>query len=307
MDREDRMSKRHSEDWFGDWRDHWWNQDFVALLGQRFGLKAVMDALDVGSGQGHWGSVLLPHLDPAATIVGVDREPSWVETATQRALSRGCEARLSYVQGTAEALPFPDNSFDLVTCQTVLMHLPDPSAGLVEMVRVARPGGLVLCVEPNNLANSVCGIDPTLTTDEVVTLFEMELRTQRGKAALGEGYNSLGDAVPGLMQGVGLTDIAIYTSDKAIPMLPPYATEEAQAMVAECRQMADSQRWFGDEALCRRYWIAGGGAPEVWPERWALRMRTQRTTVTRIDAGELASAGGSMAYIVGGRKPQDPA
>jgi 2-polyprenyl-3-methyl-5-hydroxy-6-metoxy-1,4-benzoquinol methylase len=42
-----------------------------------------------------------------------------------------------------------------VTCQTVLIHIPDPGVVTDEMIRVARPGGLVLAGEPNNVAGAV--------------------------------------------------------------------------------------------------------------------------------------------------------
>jgi ubiquinone/menaquinone biosynthesis C-methylase UbiE len=50
--------------------------------------------------------------------------------------------RCSYVEGVAEALPFGDQSFDLVSRQTLLIHRADPAAVMGEMRRVARPGGL---------------------------------------------------------------------------------------------------------------------------------------------------------------------
>lgn len=299
------MTKRHSEEWFGDWRDHWWNQDYVALLGARFRLGEVRHALDVGSGQGHWGRVLLPQLAPDAIIVGVEREPDWVEAATARANARGLSDRLRYVRGVAEALPFEDDAFDLVTCQTVLMHLPDPDAALAEMVRVTRPGGLVLCAEPNNLSNSVTRLGLSVPPEDAMALFELELRAERGKAALGEGDNSLGQALPGLMHAAGLEELKVYTTDKAMPLLPPYEREEEQALVEEWRKLVARSLWLADEAGSRRYWLAGGGDEAVWSARWALLMRTHRAVVEGLEAGTLTMAGGSMTYIVGGRKSLD--
>src|SRR5689334_22752969 len=83
-----RMSP-HSEDWFGDERDHWWNQDFLALMARRWRLDRVKRVLDVGCGQGHWGRALLPHL-PRASLTGIDPEPEWVTRAGE--LARGLPA-----------------------------------------------------------------------------------------------------------------------------------------------------------------------------------------------------------------------
>ena len=57
------------------------------------------------------------------------------------------------VRGDATEIPLPSESFDVVTCQTVLMHLAQPADALREMLRILRPGGLLVCVEPNNLWN----------------------------------------------------------------------------------------------------------------------------------------------------------
>ena len=63
----------HSAAWFGEQRDFWWNADYLALVVSRLGLQAARSVLDAGSGIGHWGRALLPHL-PDAQLVGVDRE-----------------------------------------------------------------------------------------------------------------------------------------------------------------------------------------------------------------------------------------
>ena len=52
---EQKRQKLHSADYFGEQRDSWWNQDILALLGQRWGLEKVNTVLDVGCGLGHWG------------------------------------------------------------------------------------------------------------------------------------------------------------------------------------------------------------------------------------------------------------
>jgi SAM-dependent methyltransferase len=129
--------------YFGDLRDYWWNLDHLELCAKRLGLDAVRSVLDVGAGVGHWGRLLGHVLPPDATVVGIDREPRWIEEATRRAVEAGVGDRYSYQQTSAEALPFEDASFDLVTCQTVLIHVADPRKVIREMVRVTKPGGLV--------------------------------------------------------------------------------------------------------------------------------------------------------------------
>lgn len=114
----------------------------------RWGLTGARTVLDLGCGVGHWGDLVEAALEPGAQITGVDREEAWVEAARVRA---GGRPQRSFLQGAAEQLPFPAGSFDLVTCQTVLIHCPDPERVVAEMVRVTRGGGALLIAEPNNL------------------------------------------------------------------------------------------------------------------------------------------------------------
>jgi Methyltransferase domain len=92
---------RHSAEHFGDTRDHWWNLDFLQLMATRWKLDAVRDVLDVGCGVGHWGMLLASVMPEQVRVTGIDREPSWVEHASARALARGLEGRFSYRRGEA--------------------------------------------------------------------------------------------------------------------------------------------------------------------------------------------------------------
>ena len=155
MANEFRTLNSHSAEYFGDTRDYWWNVDFLELIGKRLSFDHVQDVLDVGSGVGHWGQLLANVLPHNARVQGVDRDPLWVEKAAGRAAAHGLADRFTYQVAVAEKLPFADASFDLVTCQTVLIHTPDPGAVVDEMIRVARPGGLILAAEPNNIARAL--------------------------------------------------------------------------------------------------------------------------------------------------------
>src|SRR5947208_3943667 len=109
-------------------RDYWWNLDHIEVWARRVGLERVGSVLDVGAGVGHWGRLLSNVLAPDATVVGIDREPRWVEEATANAAEAGLAERFSYQLSTAEELPFEDESFDLATCQTLLIHVADAPA-----------------------------------------------------------------------------------------------------------------------------------------------------------------------------------
>jgi len=299
----------HSAEHFGDTRDHWWNLDFLRLMAKRWKLDAVRDALDVGCGVGHWGMLLAAVMPEHVRVTGIDREPSWVERATARALARGLEGRFSYRQGEAERLPFPDDSFDLTTCQTVLIHLSDPTAAISEMMRVTRPGGLVAVAEPNNLTAALLldSISNLAGVDEIVELVRFQLTCERGKVALGEGDNSLGDRVAGLFVAQGLVEVAVHVNDMATAVFPPYATGAQQAFTEDARDRANRRLWNWGEADARRFFLAGGGAAEAFAVHFARGLASRENIVRGLDDCTYHGIVGGEFYLVAGRKPGDQA
>ena len=99
-------------------------------------LRAGQRALDVGCGPGALTAPLVARLGPAA-VAAVDPSPTFVAEARDR--FPGLDVR----RGTAEQLDWPDDTFDAALAQLVVHFMADPVAGLREMGRVTRPGGVV--------------------------------------------------------------------------------------------------------------------------------------------------------------------
>jgi len=94
-------------------------------------------ALDVATGGGHTAIAIAPLV---AGMVAPDLTPEMLEAARTHAAERDT-AGIEFVLGDAEALPFPDESFDLVTCRIAAHHFPDVQKFADEVARVLRPGG----------------------------------------------------------------------------------------------------------------------------------------------------------------------
>ena len=298
----------HSAEQFGPQRDFWWHRDFLDLMAARWRLHEAASLADIGCGQGHWSRLLYPYLRAPARLTGVDREPRWVAEAAEnfrRAFPQLAPDQFTFVEGDAAKLPLPENAFDVVTCQTVLLHLARPMEALREMLRILRPGGLLVCVEPNNLWNyltftSLTAAEPVET---IVRRFEFWLRYHRGKVTVGQGDHTLGDLLPGYFAATGLTGIAVYQSDRPASIFPPYDSPEQQALLEQEQSSKDSAtgQWNRDEV--RRCVLAGGGREEFFERGFAELLEKFAKEQQAMQAGSFHAAGGSLFYLVSGRKP----
>ena len=296
-------TKPHSAEYFGEQRDFWWNRDFLELMAKRLGLSEVRSVLDVGCGVGHWGRALMPVLSRDTTLVGVDREPEWVKKAQETADK--ITTRMNYKVGDALHLPFEDQSFDLVTCQTVLIHLKEPKVAIQEMLRVLRPGGKILVAEPNNFAGeaSLSSLSMTLPTDRIIRQMRFKMICERGKAVLGLGYNSLGDLIPGYFSELGIGGIQVHISDKAGPLFPPYSGEEQQALIKQGKEWSLRDDFLGySKQETETYFLAGGGTAEELALYWKEGKEDQREATRAIDECRYHAAGGGIVYLVSGIK-----
>lgn len=285
-------------------RDFWWNPDFLALMARRWDLASARRLLDVGCGVGHWGRLLLPHAHPEARLTGVDRERAWVAEAQARAAAQGLAGRTQYLQGTAEALPFPDDAFDVVTCQTVLLHVGDPAAVLREMRRVVAPGGLVAVAEPVNLASSLVLGSTRFSedVDETMALTRFEAICYRGKARLGLGHNSIGALLPQLFHQAGFTGVRAWQTDKAAVVAPPYDEPEARLAVAEAKDALARGLWIWDREESQRYWLAGGGEAGAFEGLWQRGLAAMRRIIEGYEAGTEYSIGQGFFFLAAARK-----
>ena len=298
----------HSAEWFGEQRDFWWNRDFLDLMAARWRLSEASSLADIGCGLGHWSRLLYSHLRPPARLAGVDREPRWVAEAPQlfrRDFPQVAPELVSFRQGDATQLPLPDNSFEVVTCQTLLMHLAQPLDALREMLRILRPGGLLLCVEPSNLWNYMAF--NSLTEDEpvetLVQQFEFWLRRHRGSIAAGRGNHSIGDLLPGIFSQLGLREITVHQGDRPAALFPPYNSPDQKALLAQAQQWKNSATGPWNKEDLRQLVRLGGGSELFFETAFTGLLEKFHREQDAISANNLHAAGGSINYLVSARKP----
>ena len=298
----------HSAEWFGEQRDFWWNRDFLDLMAARWRLSEADSLADIGCGLGHWSRLLYKYFRPPARLVGVDREPRWVAEAPphfHRAFPQVAPELISFREGLATQLPLPDNSFSVVTCQTLLMHLAQPLDALREMIRILKPGGWLICAEPNNFWNYLTydSLTETESVEVLVRRYEFWLRQHRGRLAAGEGNHSLGDLLPGYFAQLGLREISVHQADRPASLFPAYETPAQKAMIAQDQQWKNSATGPWNKEEMRRLFLRGGGDEGFFENVFSEIVEKFQREQSALAAKTFHSAGGNISYLVAARKP----
>ncbi|GAB2503494.1 bifunctional demethylmenaquinone methyltransferase/2-methoxy-6-polyprenyl-1,4-benzoquinol methylase UbiE [Lysobacter humi (ex Lee et al. 2017)] len=120
-----------------------WKRYFVATAQVRPGHRV----LDLAGGTGDIALLLRERVGEAGSVVVGDINGDMLRVGRDRTTDRGRVRGLSWVQCNAQALPFPDGAFDLVTIAFGLRNVTDKDAALREMHRVLRPGGQARVLE----------------------------------------------------------------------------------------------------------------------------------------------------------------
>jgi ubiquinone/menaquinone biosynthesis C-methylase UbiE len=125
------------------------------VLVEACGISAGQRVLDVAAGS---GNVAIRAAEAGAQVVASDLTPENFEAGRREARARGVE--LDWVEGDAEALPFGDVEFDVVTSSFGAMFAPNHQAVADELVRVCRPGGTIGMINftPEGLAADFFGV-----------------------------------------------------------------------------------------------------------------------------------------------------
>ena len=125
---------------------------------QQAGLTRGMRVADFGCGVGVVSCMLAEMVGPSGTVTGIDVNGAQLDEARAWCAANGV-TNASFVEASACETGLPRESFDLVYCRFLLLHLPDPMSCLREMRSVLKPGGIVV-VEDGDLATAT-SIPPT--------------------------------------------------------------------------------------------------------------------------------------------------
>jgi demethylmenaquinone methyltransferase/2-methoxy-6-polyprenyl-1,4-benzoquinol methylase len=147
---------RHSGDqiirwaWLYDIGMRFWGKRghrFRTAIGDALQLRTGQRVLDIGSGTGQLALTLARRVRPDGAVQGIDASAEMVRRATAKAVRSGLP--VTFQMARAQRLPYPDASFDAVTCTLALHHVAvnDRQTAVSEMYRVLRPGGRLLIAD----------------------------------------------------------------------------------------------------------------------------------------------------------------
>lgn len=119
-------------------QDPRWRRALVAAIDPRPGQRI----LDVATGT---GLVAFALAGRGCEVVGLDQSEAMLAVARRR--GQGARARVTFVQGEAERLPFGDGEFDALTFTYLLRYVDDREATMRELARVVKPGGRIGMIE----------------------------------------------------------------------------------------------------------------------------------------------------------------
>src|SRR3954454_21245546 len=131
------------------------------------GLTEGMKVADFGCGVGVVSRMLAQIVGPSGSVTGIDLNGAQLEEAARLCAGEGFK-NTRFVKASAESTGLPRDSFDLVYCRFLLLHLPGPASCLREMRAVLKPGGIIV-VEDGDLASATSV--PRGPTDAFATLF----------------------------------------------------------------------------------------------------------------------------------------
>ncbi|CAG9294908.1 bifunctional demethylmenaquinone methyltransferase/2-methoxy-6-polyprenyl-1,4-benzoquinol methylase UbiE [Celerinatantimonas diazotrophica] len=111
------------------------------------GIRPGQMVLDLAGGTGDLTAKFSRLTGPSGQVVLADINDSMLKVGRAKLRNRGIADNVRFVQANAEELPFPDNTFDLITISFGLRNVTDKDKALASMFRVLKPGGRLLILE----------------------------------------------------------------------------------------------------------------------------------------------------------------
>lgn len=288
-------------------RKFMWLEDTVPRIADWIQMKAPMTLADVGCGLGYVGYSYWPYFGKGGKYIGIDSNQKLLVQAREGSeWAEGGETE--FLHGDAYALPLDSNSVDMAFCQTVLMHLDNPEKALSEMIRVVKPGGKVVCFEPDNLSATLLVQHmsiPEESLEEKLLMRKVCFHLYEGRLKLGKGDYAIGAKLPQMMARLGLKQVNIRNNDRVTLVVPPYENEEQKYRIEQMRRHLSREHEKEEMAEEKEEFLAGGGDMSEWAQYEVLVKKVRKACLLEIEAGTFHCCSPSLFFVIKGTKPAE--
>ena len=247
-------------------RKYLWRESTIERISSWLGLKNGITAVDVGCGLGYLGWTFWPHFGDGSTYIGLDCSIKLLREAQDTSSEWSEGGRAFFANCSTYSIPLPDECADWVMCQTLLMHLEFPEDAMNEMIRITKPGGVIMCMEPDNISSSLNMVSNSLyspSIKEKLEQFKMQLIWAEGRKKLGKGDWGIGTRVPKMMADLGLMNIDALYNDSPCFIHPPYETEVQKYSIEKKPEHIKDKDEDTRKLLWKEFrecFLAGGGS-----------------------------------------------
>jgi demethylmenaquinone methyltransferase/2-methoxy-6-polyprenyl-1,4-benzoquinol methylase len=162
-----------------------WKRMTIEMSGVRKGHKV----LDIAGGTGDLAAKFSGIVGPEGCVVLADINDSMLKVGRDRLVDRGIVNNVQFSQADAQHLPFPDNTFDVITIAFGLRNVTDKDMALRSMLRVLKPGGRLLILEFSKPGNPLLG--------KIYDTYSFNVLPKLGKAFAGDAdsYQYLAESI----------------------------------------------------------------------------------------------------------------
>ncbi len=186
------------------------------VAAQALDLQPEDELLEVACGSGFFLDKYAAHV---GRVAGLDLSGIQIDLARQRLADRIAAGTAEIVQGDAGALPWPDQTFSVVTVIGAFECFPEPEKALAELYRVLRPGGRMVAnigerVEPGTQTHKILDVLWVWSEDDVRSLVEAAGFTDVDMSYASSAVNRLDEMISKRMGGIA-ADLRLVRARKA--------------------------------------------------------------------------------------------
>ena len=185
---------------------HQWKRLAVRMLGLKKGDRVI----DVCAGTGDLALIAAKHVSSGGLIILYDINRPMMNAGREKVARAGSVSRLTFVQGDAECIAFPDESFDVAMVGFGIRNLTRPKAGFSEIYRILKTGGKMMCLEFSKPTSTMFrGLYDFYSFQVMPFLGQLFAGSRKAYTHLPESIRTwpLPDELSEMLTAIGFTDI----------------------------------------------------------------------------------------------------